>query len=38
MNDITIDDFRPLPGDEVCIGYDDEGNPIFVLVEEESCD
>ena len=36
MNDLTIDDFRPLPGDEVCIGYetvlefDEQRNPIGV--------
>jgi hypothetical protein len=36
MNDLTIDDFRPLPGDEECIGYetvlefDEQRNPIGV--------
>lgn len=35
VDSITIDDFRPLPGDEVWIGDDDEGNPVFVVVEED---
>lgn len=35
VDSTTIDDFRPLPGDEVWIGDDDEGNPVFVVVEED---